>query len=653
MQKKFEQIGEFYAAGLFEEPNATPFVRFSRAVRRYLENREMPSYNGESLYPCGSFATKLCVTHHYSNTIAINWRNLEQKDPETIAPLKEFLSSYKILLPPEHRIGGTMWTHSFPNFRRIVREGFNSYEKRVEQMSNQDLRRGLLDVISGIRSFHARSLKLLKESGADARLCAALEKVPFEAADTLYEALVAWNFIYYMDGCDDIGRMDTDLIDFYRGEDVTDVIRRFFQNVDANDGWSGCLGPDYNALTLQCLKACVGIRRPSVELRITKDMPDDVWNAAIEAIRAGGGSPSLYNEEAYQSSLAEHFPHIPKEDLLRFCGGGCTETMLTGISNVGSLDAGINLALIFERYMREQLPKAVDFESFYKSFIDTCKDEFIKVFDSISATQKLRAKFRPQPMRTLLIDDCIEKEKDFNDGGARYTWSVVNIAGIINVLDSLTVINKVVFADRAMSGEELLTRLDDGETFLNYPNVERHGIDSDDSNALAARLSGDLCTLYEERVPYSGGKFLPASIQFTTYVNAGKPVGATPDGRASGEPLCDSLGAIFGNDRRGATALLNSASAIEQKKLIGTPVLNIKLEASQVTNNLKALTLGYFQSGGMQLQVTCVSREDLLAARDNPEKYPNLIVRTGGYSEYFRKLSPELRETVIKRTFSE
>ena len=53
----------------------------------------------------------------------------------------------------------------------------------------------------------------------------------------------------------------------------------------------------------------------------------------------------------------------------------------------------------------------------------------------------------PQVMRTLLIDDCIDCEKEYNAGGARYYWSVVNMAGIINVVDSLLVINRLVFAD--------------------------------------------------------------------------------------------------------------------------------------------------------------------------------------------------------------
>lgn len=650
IRERFEKLGEYYAAGLFEDASAAPFARYSRGMRRYLENRPMPEYNGETLYPCGSVQTSMCLRHDYSFTVQADMDALEQKDAVAAQALKEELDKYRSLVPAEHTVGGNMYTHSIPNFPRIVREGLDSYEKRIEGIADADIRNGLTDVLEGIRCFHTRSLELLREKNAPAELIGALEKVPFAPADTLYEALVCWNFIYYMDGCDNIGRLDADLIDYYRGEDMTEVIRRFFLNVDANNAWSGALGPDYNELTIQCLKACKGIRRPSIELRIVLGMPGEVWDAAIEAIRAGGGSPSLYNEDGYQTALAELFPDAPRSDLIRFSGGGCTETMLAGVSNVGSLDAGVNVALVFERFMRRALPTAKSFEEFYSAYMAECRETTLEVLDAVSASQKLRAEFRPQPMRTLLMDDCIEKGRDFNNGGTRYAWSVVNIAGLINVIDSMLVINKLVFEDKAYDGASLIAAMDAGENFLGYPGIPRHGTDSDIANAMAARVSRDICAPFAERTPYSGGRFLASSIQFTTYLDAGRHVGATPDGRTAGAPLCDSIGAIHGNDNLGATALLNSAGALCQKDMAGTPVLNIKLDAKQTAKTLRPLVNAYFRNGGMQLQVTCINAEELLDAREHPEKYPNLIVRIGGYSEYFTRLSPELQQTVIDRT---
>jgi formate C-acetyltransferase len=40
----------------------------------------------------------------------------------------------------------------------------------------------------------------------------------------------------------------------------------------------------------------------------------------------------------------------------------------------------------------------------------------------------------------------------------------------------------------------------------------------------------------------------------------------------------------------------------------------------------------------------------LLEARQNPEAYRDLIVRIGGYTDYFTRLSPEMQEEIILRT---
>ena len=56
------------------------------------------------------------------------------------------------------------------------------------------------------------------------------------------------------------------------------------------------------------------------------------------------------------------------------------------------------------------------------------------------------------------------------------------------------------------------------------------------------------------------------------------------------------------------------------------------------------------QQGGMQLQVSCLSREEIQDAMIHPERHESLVVRIGGFSEYFNRLSPELKQTVLERT---
>ena len=83
----------------------------------------------------------------------------------------------------------------------------------------------------------------------------------------------------------------------------------------------------------------------------------------------------------------------------------------------------------------------------------------------------------------------------------------------------------------------------------------------------------------------------------------------------------------------------------------------IKNTQSQLKDVEKLLKLdpGIFGSilaidmGGFQLQLNAVRRETLLAAREHPEQYRDLIVRVGGFSAYFTKLSPEMQQEIIDR----
>jgi formate C-acetyltransferase len=54
--------------------------------------------------------------------------------------------------------------------------------------------------------------------------------------------------------------------------------------------------------------------------------------------------------------------------------------------------------------------------------------------------------------------------------------------------------------------------------------------------------------------------------------------------------------------------------------------------------------------GGLQMQITVIDQETLRRAVAAPEEYGDLIVRIGGYSEYWRNLDDALRRTVLERT---
>jgi len=88
---------------------------------------------------------------------------------------------------------------------------------------------------------------------------------------------------------------------------------------------------------------------------------------------------------------------------------------------------------------------------------------------------------------------------------------------------------------------------------------------------------------------------------------------------------------------------------------ITTAVLNLRFMASvwdAAKNNgvLKKLFQSYFAGGGMQLQINVCDAQILKKAMEMPEEYRSLVVRVGGYSDYFVNLSPTLQKEIISRT---
>ena len=646
--QKLRELEEFSAAGLYEEPNRSLFYRKALGLRRFYETCPIPAYSGELLFPSGKVTAP-----GYMNGLRLDLEKIDLEDKELADVIRADFYRYSPSVPTEHTVAGSMYTHSMPNYERIIQEGFLSYIPRIRKIHDADIRDGLLNLLEGIQNYVMRCVDYLTSAGAEERLCSALKKVPMNPAETIYEAVVAWNFILYLDACDNLGCVASGLYPYYKGEDITELLANLFDNLDANGGYSMALGIDYNPLTLQCLEASKGKRRPMIELFVDETTPKEIWDKAFEVIRTANGQPAFYNPHVLLNGLQKRITGITEDDIKKFCGGGCTEAMLAGLSNVGSLDAGINLLLILETCINTQLENAHCFEAFYDAYIRAVNETVDIVTNEICNSQRKRAQYNPLPMRTLLVDDCIDNGADFNNGGARYKWSIINFAGMINVIDSMLVIRDLVFANKVYTAKELIRRLsEDSEDFLAglRNHHVRFGNDDPDANAFSKKLSTDIFSMLDVKKPYLGEAFLPASIQFMSQVGAGKDIGATPDGRRAGAPLCDSLAAIFAKDTKGPTALLNSVTSLNLERALGVPVLNFNINPDFRNEILKALILAYMKQGGIQIQITCISREMLEDAYKNPEQYKNLVVRVGGYSEYFYRLSDELKRMVIDRT---
>ena len=662
----FFAVGEPFAAGLFADESRSLFYRQCAAHAAWFDAKKPTEYHGETLYPCGAayLATDCAVVPQYAKTYEYYGDRMEKKLADAVsagtltkdacddahAAMREFWDAH-------HVPGG--WLHGAPNYHRIVREGLSSYRTRaLSSAGDADFIDGVTQLLDAMERYVLRCADYLEASGAPGALCRAMRRVPFAPAETYYEGLVAWNLIFYLDGCDNLGCLDRGLVHLYRGEDMTDVIGQLFANIDAVGMWSCTLGPECNAVTEQALRAIRGRRRPLLELRTNESTPEEIWALAGEMLASGSTNPSFYNDAGIHNMIAGYLPKIAEEDLPLFCGCGCTETNLEGLTRAGGTDDDLNLALIFERYLHENLSACATFEAFYEGLCARTRAETVQLLDMLQARYFYCAEHVPHPIRTLFTDDCIDRGLDYNAGGARYTWTMNSDSGLINVIDSLAAVKQLVYDEKRYSPEAFLALLsaEDPAFYAVLAACPCFGTDDAAVDALAADFTTRIYSVYKERG--SAGfidAFTLTEHQFNRYEGQGMRVGPTPDGRHRGDPTCDSVAALRGKAKRGPTAMLTSAARLPQHLAMGMTVLNLTVAKRVVQNPtlLRALVEGYFDRGGLQVQVTVTSAEELQDALVHPEKHNDLIVRVGGYSEYFNRLTPALRAAVVARNIHE
>lgn len=211
--KVLSNLYEFFASGYFEEPSASPMKRWSRAVQRRFEHRTLAPYNGELLYPCGPAhigKENRIVSPNYSFTWGYNESVLKERLADATEGEREALMALQrsvrhlgeqlnVIRTP-HTVGGRGYTHSVPNYGRVLCDGLSEHSRRISKKldlarQRQDTERidfslGLQDVLAGIERWHQRILEFLRSVPTDnpvmeARrkgLVSAYQQVPFKPA---------------------------------------------------------------------------------------------------------------------------------------------------------------------------------------------------------------------------------------------------------------------------------------------------------------------------------------------------------------------------------------------------------------------------------------------------------------------------------------
>ncbi len=542
------------------------------------------------------------------------------------------------------------------------------------------------------------------------RIAANCLRVPAEAPQDFWQALQMYWFIHLatiteLNGWDAMnpGHLDRHLLPFYEGGSVTpeearELLGCFwikFNNHPAppkvgvtaaesgtyndftNINLGGVLadGRDgVNELSYMLLEILdeLHLLQPQANIQLSRKNEDRFLKAACRVIRKGYGYPSVFNADGVIEQLVRTGASLA--DAREGGSSGCVETgafgkeayILTGYLNLPKIleitlhnghdpvtgkRIGIASGVADSFTMFEDLLAAFDRQLQHFVEIKLRGNQFI---------EQAYGQEMPAVLLSVLIDDCIEKARDYNDGGARYNTSYIQCVGIGTITDSLSALRRHVFGQNPVPIGEVLAALK--ADFVGHEPLQarlaeqtpRYGNDDDQADEIMCRVFDLLLGAIDGRPNSRGGEYHVDMLPTTCHIYFGSVTGASADGRRAGCPLSEGISPVQGADRKGPTAVIKSASKMDHLRTGGT-LLNMMflpqvLASAEGIDKLAGLIRTYFRLDGHHIQFNVVEAATLRHAQRHPEQHRDLIVRVAGYSDYFCDLSRELQDEIITRT---
>ncbi len=605
--------------------------------------------------------------------------------------------------------------HIIPDFEIILEKGFKNLRDEVENLSkknpnNNFYKASLITLNASINHIlrYAELSKNLAKNETDLKRKNELKrisdisyKIAYEPAKTFFEALqLLWYtciILQYESNASSIslGRIDQYLLPYYKHDseivsldEIKEYLEAFY--IKTNDvvlirsessakffagfpsGYTAILGgltkdgkSAVNELSYLCLEAYhdIMLPQPNLGVRVNEFEPRKFIKKTCETIALGTGIPQIFNDEVIIPSFLSK--GVSLEDARDYSVVGCVELSIPG-KTYGLHDiAMLNILKIMEKVLyKNSNNENLTFDIIIDDIKNNISNYVRLMAEGSNIVDIGHKKYAPVPLLSSMITGSLEKGLDITEGGAKYNFSGVQGIGLPNLSDSLITIKKYVFEDKVYSYSELLEGLTDNFSSKRYSDMRnlfindsnKYGNDIDEVDNISSDILRFYCKEVEKYTNPRYGVFIPGSYTVSAHIPLGEVVGATPDGRYSGEQLADGgLSPMFGRDIFGPTAILKSLSKLDNFLLTNGSLLNVKfnpntLKSEQGMDNFINFIYAYMKLKIQHIQFNIVTIDTLKKAQLEPEKYNNLVVRVAGYSAFFNELNRKLQDDIIHRT---
>lgn len=595
-------------------------------------------------------------------------------------------------------------SHMAVDYDLVLNDGFNGIIKKIDgYLENCDedkkafyktCRRSLEAVIALAEKYSAEATKLAQKEENSERRAELLEiaricrKVPANPAESFYEAVQSVFFTTYALMLHpyrinfqlfQLGRPDRYLYPFYAKDIESGKLTKEFAQLILD-----CLGVQINNLvpfgqsvgymvggrdkdgnivqndlTLMLMQVVDDVKLvyPSVGFCYAEGMDEKYLEKACEILSHGRSHPAIFNDDVITKGLMSY--GVPESEAHEYTHSTCVEITPIAASNAWVASPYTNMPqLLLDILDREYS----SFDELLKTYFDYLDKRIKENFEWKENTRKLRKEKSMFPLLSCLVNDCLARGTDIEQGGARYNWVMPSFVGVPMLVDCLYAIKEVVFDKKEITIKALKEILDkdfEGHEDLRLHllnDIDKYGNDIDEIDGYFEKITGHIieeCKKYKGEI-LPNADLIPSVFCWVKHDDFGRVTGATPDGRKAGFPLSDGSGPCQGRELNGPTASILSSTKWPHHELIGGVAVNMKFSKNSLGKEsvdvMKSLVKTFLKRGGFEMQINVVDKETLEKAIVNPEEYRDLVVRIGGYSDYFVKLSPTLQREVISRT---
>jgi len=608
--------------------------------------------------PEDHFADKL-EHHNLLHTLRNEWLHEErarefEDDPPTVP------GSFRCILD---------LSHTSPDWRELLSLGLRGLRDRAAAREGA-FYQAVTMVYDGAIALATR----LGEASGSAALSALAERPP----RTFHEALqlaYLYHELQEMEGeaVRSMGRFDEVFYPFYRDDvqsgrltrdHAKELLKYFWIKFYARTGGTAfgknfLFGPQINELSRLSIEVYREMRTvdPKLSVRLGAETPDDFLEQVVGCIQDGCTGIVIANDPAQVRMLIENGK--PPEDAADYLLIGCYEPAVMGKELNCSGAALLNLAKSIELALDAPTPPS--FDEFFAAYLDSLDSQIAAALDQARRYERMWPSVNPSPLLSGTMQSCLQSGRDVSEAGAQYNTTGALFAGLANAVDSLAVVEQLIYRDRHCSMAALEAALDaDWEGHEELRLTARHrvpkwGNNDDRVDRLAVAITDFLGRRINREPNARGGVFqagLYAILHLAQFF--GSETGALPDGRRAGEPLAINTGATVGMDANGVTSLINSVTKIDLAQFPSGTVLDIMLHPSAVSGEeglqtISALIRSHFAQGGMAIQFNIFDPAILREAQRHPERHPNLQVRVCGWNVRFSNLRPEEQDLFIAK----